>query len=75
MFRRIFQITTEKIRLVRWECTCMKHNTIKIDWSNIDHCGTCSYNSIEKSSETTDTTKESSKLLEAIEPIELRQKN
>ena len=75
MFRRIFKVTTEKICLGRWECTGMKQNTIKIDWANIDHCGTCTYGSLEKSSETTDTTKESSKLLEAIEPIRLHQKN
>ena len=72
MFRRIFQITTEKIRLGRWECTDMKHNTIKIDWANIDHCGTCSYGSLEKIHKTTDTKNKSSKLLE---PIELLQKN
>jgi hypothetical protein len=29
--------------LGRWALTDMKKNKIKIDWANIDHCGTCSY--------------------------------
>jgi len=26
----------------------MKKNNIKIDWANVDHCGTCSYEPIKK---------------------------
>ena len=29
--------------LGRWTITDMKQNKIKIDWANVDHCGTCSY--------------------------------
>jgi len=72
MFRKIFKATTEKICLGRWECTGMKQNTIKIDWANIDHCGTCSYGSLEKIPKSTDTRNKSSKLPETIE---LHQKN
>ena len=34
---------TNKTALGRWECTGSKENKIKIDWANVDHCGTCSY--------------------------------
>lgn len=34
---------TNKTALGRWECTGPKDNKIKIDWANVDHCGTCSY--------------------------------
>jgi len=46
MFHRIFIapiLPSVKISLGRWERTNMKLNQIKIDWANIDHCGTCSY--------------------------------
>lgn len=29
--------------LGRWCLTDIKKNNIKVDWANIDHCGTCSY--------------------------------
>jgi hypothetical protein len=29
----------------------MKKNKIKIDWANIDHCGTCSYEPIKKTND------------------------
>jgi hypothetical protein len=61
MFHRIFKLTTKKICLGRWECTDMKHNTIKIDWANIDHCGTCTYGSLEKTHKLTDSEYASSK--------------
>lgn len=34
---------TNKTILGRWEPTGHKVNKIKIDWANVDHCGTCSY--------------------------------
>ena len=46
MFRRLIRIfiaTTEPSVLGRWSLTDMKKNKIKIDWANIDHCGTCKY--------------------------------
>jgi len=46
MFRklvRIFITMKEPSVLGRWALTDMKKNKIKIDWANIDHCGTCSY--------------------------------
>ena len=46
MFRRLIRIfiaTTEPSVLGRWSLTDMKKNKIKIDWANVDHCGTCSY--------------------------------
>ena len=29
----------------------MKQNKIKIDWANVDHCGTCSYETPKKKTE------------------------
>jgi len=46
MFRRlirIFIMTKKPSVLGRWTITDMKKNKIKIDWANVDHCGTCSY--------------------------------
>jgi len=43
-----------------------------MEWANIDHCGTCSYGSLEKIPTSTETRNKSSKLLQ---PIELREKN
>jgi hypothetical protein len=51
MFRklfRIFIISREPALLGRWSLTDMKHNKIKIDWANVDHCGTCSYEAPKK---------------------------
>ena len=51
MFRKIFRIfviTSEPSLLGRWTITDMKKNKIKIDWANIDHCGTCSYETPKK---------------------------
>jgi len=49
MFRKIFMASISpsvKTSLGRWECTTMKLNDIKIDWANVDHCGTCSHTSV-----------------------------
>ena len=46
MFRKLFRLFLIKESLLplgRWSLTDMKKNKIKIDWANIDHCGTCSY--------------------------------
>ena len=46
MFRKLFRLFLVKESLLplgRWSLTDMKKNKIKIDWANIDHCGTCSY--------------------------------
>ena len=45
MFRKLFRffVIREPSLLGRWSLTDMKTNKIKIDWANIDHCGTCSY--------------------------------
>ena len=51
MFRkliRIFITMKEPSVLGRWALTDMKKNKIKIDWANIDHCGTCSYEAKKK---------------------------
>lgn len=40
MFLRFF---AEKVMLGRWKPTDFKTNKIKIDWANVDHCGTCAY--------------------------------
>ena len=48
MFLKIFKAhmsPSVKTSLGRWECTNMKLNEIKIDWANVDHCGTCSHTS------------------------------
>ena len=29
--------------LGRWKLSDFKTNKIKIDWANVDHCGTCAY--------------------------------
>ena len=36
-------LRTNKTALGRWERTDHQANKIKIDWANVDHCGTCSY--------------------------------
>jgi len=46
MFRKVFRmfiVSREPALLGRWTITDMKQNKIKIDWANVDHCGTCSY--------------------------------
>ena len=50
MFRKIFRIfaSREPSLLGRWTITDMKQNKIKIDWANVDHCGTCSYDTPKK---------------------------
>jgi hypothetical protein len=40
MFLRFF---AEKVMLGRWKLSDFKTNKIKIDWANVDHCGTCAY--------------------------------
>jgi len=42
IFRSIFRYTP-KTQLGRWERTGRIQNNIKIDYANIDHCGTCTY--------------------------------
>jgi len=49
---RFFRKAQDKTLLGRWERTDKVLNKIKIDWANIDHCGTCSYVSVPKSKET-----------------------
>jgi len=53
MFRKIFRIfaSREPSLLGRWTITDMKQNKIKIDWANVDHCGTCSYEIPKKKTE------------------------
>ena len=54
MFRRLIRIfiaTRDPSVLGRWSLTDMKKNKIKIDWANIDHCGTCSYEPIKKTND------------------------
>jgi hypothetical protein len=41
----------DKILLGRWERTDRTLNKIKIDWANIDHCGTCAYASVSATKE------------------------
>jgi len=53
MFRKLFRlfVIREPSLLGRWALTDMKKNKIKIDWANIDHCGTCSYEEKKKKPE------------------------
>lgn len=37
-----------KVILGRWSILTRKYNDRKVDMANIDHCGTCHYNTIEK---------------------------
>jgi hypothetical protein len=46
-FLRIFS-TREPSLLGRWNLTDMTQNKIKIDWANVDHCGTCSYKQVKE---------------------------
>ena len=58
MFRKLFSILlTPKTLLGRWTPTDMKKNNIKLDWANVDHCGTCSYEvkTLKKPEETKET--------------------
>lgn len=41
MFMNLFKKTVQKNLLGRWERTSDTMNTIKVNWANIDHCGTC----------------------------------
>lgn len=43
LIRRLLR--SNKTALGRWECTGHKENKIKVDWANVDHCGTCTYKS------------------------------
>ena len=55
MFRKFFRIfvtSREPSLLGRWTITDMKKNKIKIDWANVDHCGTCSYETPKKKEDT-----------------------
>lgn len=40
MFFRFF---ADKVMLGRWKLSDFNTNKIKIDWANVDHCGTCAY--------------------------------
>ena len=41
MFRKIFRTTIDETVLGRWARTNEKMNGIKVYWANMDHCGTC----------------------------------
>lgn len=47
-----------RIFLGRWTRTTQEMNNIKVDWANIDHCGTCSAHTI-KNTESEDLSKQS----------------
>jgi hypothetical protein len=64
MFRKLFRIfivSREPSLLGRWSITDMKQNKIKIDWANVDHCGTCSYETPKKKTDTSKPTKPKTK--------------
>ena len=42
MRNTLFKRMIENRPLGRWNITCDKVNTIKVQWANIDNCGTCS---------------------------------
>jgi hypothetical protein len=42
MLRRLFIRPTHQHVLGRWQRSSEKAIAIKVDWANIDHCGTCS---------------------------------
>lgn len=50
MFRKIFRNTIEKTLLGRWARTNEKINGIKVYWANMDHCGTCGKELVDKNS-------------------------
>lgn len=45
MFHKVFRYLREipAVPLGRWKRTDKLKNNLKIDWANVDHCGTCSY--------------------------------
>lgn len=45
-FSNLFRKKSEKILLGRWGRTCDTMNEIKVNWANIDNCGTCSNHEI-----------------------------
>jgi hypothetical protein len=42
MLRNIFSKTANKTLLGRWNRSCDTSTAIKVNWANVDHCGTCS---------------------------------
>jgi len=50
MLRKLFSLRfiTPAPLLGRWTRTTEKMNSIKIFWANVDHCGTCSSETIKK---------------------------
>ena len=64
MFRKVFRmfiVSREPALLGRWTITDMKQNKIKIDWANVDHCGTCSYDKPKKKEDVSKPTKPKTK--------------
>lgn len=60
MFRRLFnhfKIGPQSPPLGRWSRTEKPSNDIKIDWANVDHCGTCMYDQMKKKIKEIDITK------------------
>ena len=49
MFRKLFRLAIlPDAPLGRWSRTTEKMNAIKIFWANVDHCGTCSAETVDK---------------------------
>lgn len=46
MFPNIFTKSFTKTLLGRWNRSCEQSTTIKVNWANVDHCGTCSKNDL-----------------------------
>jgi hypothetical protein len=42
MLRNIFSKSSSKTLLGRWNLSCDRSTAIKVNWANVDHCGTCS---------------------------------
>ncbi len=42
MLRNMITKSFTKTMLGRWERSCEATTKIKVDWANVDHCGTCS---------------------------------
>jgi hypothetical protein len=42
MLKNIFKNSFKKTLLGRWSLSSDKVTAIKVNWANVDHCGTCS---------------------------------
>jgi hypothetical protein len=51
MLRRLFTAPTQQLLLGRWQRSTEKAIAIKVEWANIDHCGTCSKHDVPKQKE------------------------